>query len=65
MIHEVLAEKCRVQERLAKEAGYDISRLSKNAHAAVHRIEKHYSVKFKYANIKGGHLVPVVSAPSA
>ena len=63
MMNEILAEKERVQKKLAEEANYDISTLAKNTHEAVLRIEQQYHLKFKYADVEGGYLEPTVTSP--
>ena len=65
MINEILAEKDRVQQQLARQANYDIPTLSKNAHEAVRRIEQQYHLKFRYAEVEGGYLEPTVPSPPA
>ena len=65
MMDEILAEKDRVQQQLAREADYDIPTMSKNAHEAVRRIEQQYHLKFKYAEVQGGYLEPAVPSPPA
>jgi hypothetical protein len=56
----VLEEKDRVQRELSEMAGEDMKKYSELVHQLFLQVQEQYGLKFKYADLTGGFIRPVM-----